>query len=81
MAHPISVQELLELLADFDKDGGASVGEVAWDFCVAEEQVAAAWSRATSDGLMRPSDHDEEGAKHRLTEAGWGACHGALGHA
>ena len=51
---PVSLQQLLEVVVEFDRYGGASPGLVAWELCVEEQLVAAAWQRATRDGFDRP---------------------------
>jgi hypothetical protein len=71
----IAVQEVLEVLADFDKSGGASSGLVAWELFVDEQRVADAWEQAQSDGLLRPAAHDGVNDEQlwRLTAGGWAA--------
>jgi hypothetical protein len=41
--------EVLDVVREF---GLASLGLVAWEFCVAESAVAGAWSTAISQGLI-----------------------------
>ena len=48
MLGPVSLQQLLEVVAEFDDSGGASLGLVAWELCVGEELVAPAWQQAGS---------------------------------
>jgi len=57
----ISVRQLLEVLADFDDLGGASVSLVAWELFVEEKRVA--------DG-RDPADDEQ---LWRLTAGGWAA--------
>jgi len=71
----ISTRSVLAVLADFDKLGGGSAGLVAWELCVAEPDVAAAWADAIKHGWItsagRDRTHDEE--IWRLTSTGWRA--------
>lgn len=71
----IAVQEVLEVLADFDESGGASSGLVAWELFVDEQRVADAWEQAQADGLLRPAAHDRVNDEQlwRLTAGGWAA--------
>ena len=71
---PVSLQQLLEVVAEFDRYGGASPGLVAWELCVEEQLVAAAWQRATRDGLIAPAGRDHEEQLWRLSPAGWAAA-------
>lgn len=68
---PVSIQQVLEVAAEFDHSGGASLGLVAWELCVDEELVAAAWQQATSHGLMSPAGRDCDEQLWRLSAAGW----------
>jgi hypothetical protein len=74
----IAVQQVLEVVADFDASGGASSGLVAWELFVDEQRVADAWERARADGLLRPAAHDGVGDEQlwRLTAGGWAAFDG-----
>ncbi len=54
---PISMQvmwldEILETVAEF---GAASLGLVAWELSLPEEELAPAWAHAVSTGLLRPA--------------------------
>ena len=71
----ISVREVLEVLADFDELGGASLSLVAWELSVEEERVAAAWEQMQADGLLRPAGRDSADDEQlwRLTAGGWAA--------
>lgn len=71
MSGSISLEELLETLAEFDDNGGASLSLLAWDLCVDECHVAEAWHQAAREGLIRPAGHDGEDLLYRLTDAGW----------
>jgi hypothetical protein len=42
----IAVQQVLEVIADFDESGGASPGLVAWELFVDEQRIADAWAQA-----------------------------------
>jgi len=73
MSHQVTLADLIESLADFDKHGGASVTLVAWDLCVEDYQLLELWQQATRDGLIRPSGSDQQQILYRLTPAGWAA--------
>ncbi len=71
----ITEHGLLEVLADFDGHGGASLGLVAWELWATEQQVKGAWNRAQDAGWLHPAGvdpvYDEQ--LWRLTPAGWAA--------
>jgi hypothetical protein len=71
----ISVHRLLEVLAGFDKHGGASPGLVAWELFVDEQNVKAVWDHAVAEGWLMPAGrdlaHDEQ--LYQLTLSGWAA--------
>ncbi len=71
----ISVWLVLEAVAGLDGAGGASLGLTAWELCVEEHKVAAAWERAIADGLLKPAGHDDTHDEQlwRLTAGGWAA--------
>jgi hypothetical protein len=71
----IAIQQVLEVVADFDESGGASSGLVAWELFVDEQRVAQAWAQAQADGLVRPAAHDGVNNEQlwRLTAGGWAA--------
>jgi len=71
----ISVGVLLEVVADFDDLGGASLSLVAWELFVEEERVAAAWEQMLADGLLKAAGHDPayDEQLFRLTAGGWAA--------
>jgi hypothetical protein len=71
---PVSLQQLLEVVAEFDRFGGASLGLIAWELCVEEELVAAAWQRAARDGLIAPAGRDRKEQLWRLSPAGRAAA-------
>jgi hypothetical protein len=73
MPAAVSIQQVLEVAAEFDHSGGVSLGLIAWELCVDEELVAAAWQQATSHGLMSPAGRDWHEELWRLTDAGWAA--------
>ena len=74
MLAPVSLQQVIEVVAEFDDLGGASLGLVAWELCVDEELVAPAWQQAISHGLMRPAGRDWQEQLWRLGSAGWAAA-------
>ena len=74
MLSSVSLRRLLEVAAEFDHFGGASLGLVAWELCVEEELVAPAWRRAVSDGLIAPAGRDYQEQLWRLSSAGWVAA-------
>ncbi|HWE08266.1 MAG TPA: hypothetical protein VG325_02860 [Solirubrobacteraceae bacterium] len=69
----ISEQRLLEVLADFDGFGGASLGLVAWELFVTEEDVREAWAVAVAAGWLAPAGRDDVFGEQlwRLTSEGW----------
>lgn len=78
MSQPLTVDDVLESLADFERHGGASVALVAWDLCVKPEHLTGIWKQLTRDGLINPAGHDEDQLLYRLTPAGWAAYDGQL---
>jgi hypothetical protein len=50
----ISVQVVLEVVADFDDLGGASLSLVAWELFVEDERVAAAWEQCWRTDCSSP---------------------------
>jgi hypothetical protein len=66
-------KRVLEVVADFEESGGATLGLVAWELSVDELQVADAWEQAQAERLLEPAGrdnvHDEQ--LWRLTAAGW----------
>jgi DNA-binding PadR family transcriptional regulator len=62
----VSLQSVLDVLADFDQFGGASLELVAWELDVDESAVSAAWSQAIDDGLL-----EQSGTDHVLGEKMW----------
>jgi hypothetical protein len=73
MLNPVSIQQVLDAVAEFDHSGGASLGLVAWELCVDEELVATAWRQAISHRLISPAGRDFQDQLWRLTGAGWAA--------
>jgi len=71
----IALQQVLEVVADFDESGGASSGLVAWELFVDEQRIIDAWARAQADGLLKPAAHDSVNDEQmwRLTAGGWAA--------
>jgi ligand-binding sensor domain-containing protein len=74
MLGPISLQQVLEVVAEFDDSGGASLGLVAWELCVDEAEVASAWQQAIDHGLIRAAGRDSQEQLWRLTRAGPGVA-------
>lgn len=74
MLGPVSLQQVLEVVAEFDDCGGASLGLVAWELCLDEELVAQAWQQALSYGLIRPAGRDWKEQLWRLSAGGWVAA-------
>ena len=70
MLGPVSLEQLLEAVAEFDDSGGASLGLVAWELCVDEELVAPAWRQAIRHKLIRRAGRDSQEQLWRLTPAG-----------
>ena len=77
--HTISGRSLLDVMADFDQFGGASLELVAWELCIEESAVSAAWSRAIADGLLECCGTDEVPGEEtwRLTTRGRRAYEGS----
>lgn len=73
LAPAVSIQQMLEVIAEFDHFGGASLGLVAWELCVDGDLVAAAWQQAISHRLMSPAGRDWQEQLWRLSAAGWAA--------
>jgi hypothetical protein len=70
---PVAIQQVLAVVAQFDHSGGASLGLVAWELCVDEEQVADARQQAISHRLISPAGRDWQEQLWRLSAAGWAA--------
>jgi len=68
----ISGRGLLDVMADFDQFGGASIELVAWELCIEESAVSAAWSRAIADGLLERSGTDEVRGEETWRLTSWG---------
>jgi hypothetical protein len=49
--------EVLETIGEF---GEASIGLVAWELCLPEQALAAAWGQATAQELIEPTDCSPE---------------------
>ena len=71
----ISLQQVLEVVGDFDESGGANVGLAAWELSVEEQRVARAWEQAVAAGLLRRAGRDSLDGERlwRLTAGGWAA--------
>ena len=75
----ISLQQVLEVVGDFDESGGASLGLIAWELFVEEQRVARAWEQGVAEGLLRRAGRDRVGDERlwRLSAVGWAARNGA----
>ena len=69
----ISEQGLLDVLADFDEQGGASLGLVAWELFLTEQDVSETWAAAVAADWMEPAGWDDVFGEQlwRLTAEGW----------
>ncbi len=76
MRGAISLRTVLQVIAEFDQYGGASVGLIAWELSVDEGLVAEAWEQARARGLVAPAGYDQCEQLSRLTPAGRLALHG-----
>jgi hypothetical protein len=76
MVGAVSLVHVLEVVAEFNDSGGASLGLVAWEICVEEQLVARAWQQAISLGLLTSAGRDAQGQLWRLTQEGWAAVQG-----
>ena len=75
----ISLQQVLEVVGDFDESGGASLGLIAWELFVEEQRVARAWEQGVAEGLLRRAGRDRVADERlwRLTAGGWAVRNGA----
>lgn len=76
MRTAISLRTALQVIAEFDQYGGASVGLVAWELSVDERLIAEAREQGRAKGLIAPADYDQREQLSRLTPAGWLAVQG-----
>ncbi len=76
----ISLQQVLEVVGDFDESGGASLSLIAWELFVEEQRVARAWEQAVAGGLLRRAGRDRVADERlwRLTAGGWAARGGGV---
>jgi hypothetical protein len=74
----ISLRPVLEAAAELDSSGGASLALVAWELCVEEHEVGAAWELAIADALLKPAGQDALHGEQRwrLTAGGCAAFAG-----
>jgi hypothetical protein len=72
----ISVQALLQVLANFDAHGGASPGLVAWELFADDRDVMPSWEHALSEGWLRDAGRDPANDEPlwKLTLHGWAAA-------
>ena len=68
----ISARGLLDVMADFDRFGGASIELVAWELYIEESAVSAAWSWAIADGQLERSGTDEVLGEETWRLTTWG---------
>lgn len=70
----VSIESVLQVLADFEHSGGASGQLVAWELDVDQGSITAAWSQAVDHGLLERCGSDvvdgREEEMWRLTERG-----------
>jgi hypothetical protein len=76
MLSGVSLGDALEVVAEFNDSGGASLGLVVWELGVEEHLVARAWQQAIRLGLLTSAVPDAQGQLWRLTEEGWAAVQG-----
>lgn len=71
----ISEQGLLDVVAEFDSHGGASLGLVAWELYLTEAEVSDPWAAAVAAGWLEPAGWDDVFGERvwRLTAEGWAA--------
>lgn len=69
----ITERGLLEVFADFDELGGASMGLAAWELFVTESEVSEAWDVLIATGWLAPAGRDKIYGEQlwRLTSEGW----------
>jgi hypothetical protein len=72
----ISVHELLEVVADFDENGGGSPGLIAWEVFADEHDILPVWELAIAEGWLIPAGRDlaYDEQLYRLTLSGWVAA-------
>ena len=75
----VSLQQMLEVVGDFDEFGGASLGLIAWELFVEEQRVSRAWEQGVAEGLLRRAGRDRVADERlwRLSAGGWAARNGA----
>ncbi len=54
----VAMHTVLDVFADFDQFGGASIGLVAWELDVDPSNIVASWTQAINDGLLERSGSD-----------------------
>ena len=69
----ISEQGLLDVVAEFDSHGGASLGLVAWELYLTEAEVSDPWAAAIAAGWLERAGWDDVFGEQvwRLTPEGW----------
>jgi hypothetical protein len=65
--------DVLAVLGDFDRAGGASLNLLAWELVRSPELVASTWDAAEAEGLIRAVGADPRTGEliFRLTAGGW----------
>lgn len=73
MRERISMEQLVDVVAEFDDAGGASFGLVAWELAVDEARVRDAWDQAKAQELLKRARRDATNGEQlwRLTPGGW----------
>jgi DNA-binding PadR family transcriptional regulator len=70
----VSIQSVLDVFADFDQFGGASIELVAWELDVDQGRISGAWTHAINDGLLERSGSDSTAGRNEelwsLTDRG-----------
>ena len=51
------LDDVLETIREF---GSASLGLVAWELCLPEQELRPLWQRALREGLIRPAESSPE---------------------
>jgi hypothetical protein len=72
------MQNVLDVFADFEQFGGASIELVAWELDVDHSRIIGAWTQAINDGLLERSGSDSTSGHNEelwsLTDRGRQAC-------
>ncbi len=57
-SNAVSMQNVLDVFADFDQFGGASIELVAWELDVDQRSISGTWTEAINHGLLKRSGSD-----------------------